>query len=49
MMTESELLDDAKKEFEKASEKEPYKSPFPKGHKPPFHRLPEDKLQVFKE
>lgn len=30
MMTDSEMLEKDKKEFEKASEKEPYKSPFPK-------------------
>lgn len=49
MMTDSEMLEKDKKEFEKASEKEPYKSPFPKRHKPPFQRLQEDKLQLFKE
>jgi aminobenzoyl-glutamate utilization protein B len=38
-----ELVQRAKDEFNQ--EEETYKSPFPDDHKPPFHRLTEDKLQ----
>lgn len=40
-----ELRDKAWKEFKSSAEKEPYKSPFPEDHKPPFHRLQPDILQ----
>jgi len=34
-----ELLEKAKLEHEKKYEEKPYISPFPEGHKPPFHRI----------
>jgi aminobenzoyl-glutamate utilization protein B len=45
MMTNEELREQAWQEFNKVSEKTPYKSPFPEDHKPPFHRLKPDVLQ----
>lgn len=44
-MTNEELRAKAKAEFDAASEEEAYTSPFPEDHKPPFHRLTEDKVQ----
>jgi aminobenzoyl-glutamate utilization protein B len=42
-MTDNDLLIRAKEEFKNTVDK--YISPFPEGHKPPYHRLTEDKLQ----
>lgn len=42
--SDPELTQRAKDEFNQ--EEEIYKSPFPEGHKPPYHRLTEDKLQT---
>jgi len=38
-MNDPELVEKAQKEFEKKITETPYKSPFPEGFKPPYHRL----------
>jgi hypothetical protein len=38
-MNNPELVEKAQKELEEMTSDAPYKSPFPKGLKPPFHRL----------
>ncbi|GAH48119.1 unnamed protein product, partial [marine sediment metagenome] len=38
-MSNPELVEKARKKFENTFKDKPYKTPFPKGHKPPFHSL----------
>ena len=38
-MNNRELVEKARKEFEETTKNKPYKSPFPEGAKPPFHRI----------
>jgi aminobenzoyl-glutamate utilization protein B len=38
-MNNPELVEKARKEFDEMTKDRPYKSPFPEGYKPPFHRL----------
>jgi aminobenzoyl-glutamate utilization protein B len=45
LINSEKLRDKAWEEFNKVSEKNPYQSPFPENHKPPFHRLKPDILQ----
>jgi aminobenzoyl-glutamate utilization protein B len=44
-LTDSQLVDKAKQEFEQTHQVEKYISPFPEGHKPPYHRIRPDILQ----
>ncbi|MHA2249501.1 MAG: M20 family metallopeptidase [Candidatus Kariarchaeaceae archaeon] len=44
-MMDQNLVNTAKDEFKRTHKDDKYKSPFPDGHKPPFHRLKEDHLQ----
>jgi aminobenzoyl-glutamate utilization protein B len=38
-MKDPELVEKARVEHQKKHEDKPYKSPFPEGHKPPFHKF----------
>jgi aminobenzoyl-glutamate utilization protein B len=44
-LTDDQLIDKAKEEFEQTQKVQKYISPFPEGHKPPYHRLQPDILQ----